>query len=1175
MKLSELVRIDSRFEKAVNLLLDIDNSKKIGNYIPTHSSMVILRDFMTSIQMPDAERASLFIGPYGKGKSHLLLILLNLISGKDSDEIGTLIRRIKKTDPAAYALVRDVRKRFSPFLPVVITPGNGTLAQAFIRSLGASLLRAGLEDVVPDDYFSSAVHTVEMWKEQYPETYKGFKELIEGNDADSFVSALRNYDTKAISEFRRVYPRLTSGSIFNPVIEEDAVAVYRSVNRKLSEQYGYKGIYIVFDEFSKFLEGSDPERFSADMASLQGICELANSSREEQLHIVCVVHRSIKTYKDLPESVMNAFRGVEGRLTEKRFIVSSQNNFELIADAVTKTTAYKKWKQDAEERAELENDSYALRSFRSLFDRGDYDRIIGDGCYPLTPVAAMLLLHLSELIAQNERTLFTYIAGKEIGGLYHTVKKADDDASIGVGSIYDYFSTMMRDSFLPSVHHEWVKAEHALSCTEDACEQEIIKGLAVIRMINRHSEIPAADEMLRLAAGFSAEEYETAKNSLIDAGVIKLRQRTGEYEFKNNIGIDVETLISDCIQKNFMRADVGSALRTAIKEKYTVPKKHDQTYRITRYFNHCFMTAEQFLALGDPSYLEWKNSPDGVIINILPRQGLDCDAAAGHAAEIGSGTLIVRIPKESSFDYEYAVKRFLAIRKIIAESGFDDDRQIIRRELEDLLEDTAGSINDFYREAYMSSGTVIMYDGIHTVDDRGFNRLVSDICDRAYSRTPKINHELINRHVVTGQIARARSTILKGMLSGADLSAYEKGTSAESTIYRAVMLHTKNDANLSAARGEIKDFIRTSVGAKMSFSTIVNRLTSAPYGMRKGILPFYLLEEILLLEDMPVISINDKEVTLSDSAIVSAVARPAEYYLYVEEETAQKSAYISELEKLFDDYKLYCADIDRKNKLTHLSCLMQAWYRSLPQSSLVFRKEDYDGQDIEQIAAFRNELSAAYINPREFLFDRIPKIFAGTELSHVPARIREIRSDLDAHIHRLKAETVRVIRERFSIPGDQDLRQSLCSWYDALPEQAKRGVFNTEAEALLRYLKGLDTGDEEEIAGKIVNIITGGYIEDWKDGMVDGFDGQLLLVVQEILKAGSNTSQETVIRNAGGDSDVLFYDFDMENISSTGRFFKNTLGDMLEEYDGILDNREKIGILVDAIRQLSGKGDGV
>ena len=93
--------------------------------------------------------------------------------------------------------------------------------------------------------------------------------------------------------------------------------------------------------------------------------------------------------------------------------------------------------------------------------------------------------------------------------------------------------------------------------------------------------------------------------------------------------------------------------------------------------------------------------------------------------------------------------------------------------------------------------------------------------------------------------------------------------------------------------------------------------------------------------------------------------------------------------------------------------------------------------------------------------------------------------------------------------------------------------------------------------------------------MVDGVDKQLLSVIQEILETGSDESQSTVIRDADGNSDVLFYDFDMENISSTGRFFKNTLSDMLEEYDGILDNREKIGILVDAIRQLSGKGDGV
>ena len=1167
MRLSELVKIDSRFEKAVNLQLDIDNNKKIASYIPTHSAMNILRDFMKSIQMPDSERASLFIGPYGKGKSHLLLILLNLISAGDSDEINALLRKIKKIDSDTYDVIRDVRKRFAPFLPVVITPGNGTLAQAFIRNLSAALTRAGLDDVVPDDYYSAAIHTIEMWKEQYPETYKGFEGCID--NADAFVDSLRGYDAEAMSIFRGLYPKLTSGSVFNPLIDEDAVSVYRSVNRKLRDHYRYKGIFIIFDEFSKFLEGSDPERFSSDMAALQGICELANSSREEQLHIVCVVHRSIKTYKDLPESVMNAFRGVEGRLTEKRFIVSSQNNYELIADAITKTPVYKKWKPEAKDRNSLIQDSYSIKSLRTLFDCGDYERIIGDGCYPLTPVAAMLLLNLSELIAQNERTLFTYIAGKEIGGLYYTVKKAENDKSIGVGNIYDYFSTMMRDSFLPSIHHEWVKAEYALSQTEDEAEQQIIKGLAVIRMINKRSEIPAADDVLRLAAGFAVDEYEPARDRLVETGIIKLRQRTGEYEFRANTGVDVETLVGDCIQKNFMRIDAGSVLRAAVREKYTLPKKHNQTYRITRFFNHCFMTQEQYLALNNPSYLEWKSVPDGVIIHILPGTEVDMEKVELHTREIGDSTLIVRMPSHSGFDYSYAAKRFKAIRKVIADSEYDDDRQVIRRELEDLLEDTIGGINDFYLETYASS-KVVMHDGIHTVEGNGINRFVSDVSDAAYGRTPRINHELINRNVVIGQIARARGVILKGMLSGADFTNYETGSSAEATIYRAVMLHTMKDDNLALARKEVRDFIHDSIGTKTPFSAIVDKLMSPPYGMRKGVLPFYILEEMLLLEDMPVISLNDKEVTLSESAIVSAVARPADYYLYVEQETVQKSVYIAELEKLFDDFKIYCADIDKKNKLAHLACLMQAWYRSLPQSALVFREKDYDGQMMEQVTAFRNELAAAYINPRELLFDRIPAIFEGVELSMIAGEIRTIRNDLDAHNHRMKRLAASVIRSTFGISDTQDLQQSLLSWHEKLPEEVTKSVLGAEAESLLQFTETLETSDEEEIAGRIVSIITGGYVEDWKDGMLGVFEEQLGAVMKEISETRDKGKVKSAVIESKDGRDVLFYDFDINNISSTGIFFRNSLEDMIEEYDGIMDNREKIGILIDAIKRLSG-----
>lgn len=97
-------------------------------------------------------------------------------------------------------------------------------------------------------------------------------------------------------------------------------------------------------------------------------------------------------------------------------------------------------------------------------------------------------------------------------------------------------------------------------------------------------------------------------------------------------------------------------------------------------------------------------------------------------------------------------------------------------------------------------------DGPITIGPKGLNRLVSDICDTAYHFTPRINNELINRHEVTAQVAKARNTILDELLNGKDTSKYNDGTSAESTIFRAVMVHTQNDENMRQVRMELEQF---------------------------------------------------------------------------------------------------------------------------------------------------------------------------------------------------------------------------------------------------------------------------------------------------------------------------------------------------------------------------------
>lgn len=188
---------------------------------------------------------------------------------------------------------------------------------------------------------------------------------------------------------------------------------WKSVSEKLVDEYGYSGIYIVFDEFSKFIEGQNNIAAGTNMHLLQSMCELATDSKNAQVFITMVAHKSIKEYgKYLSRDLINLFTGIEGRIIEKYFVTSSKNNYELIKNAIVKDDSkllniphYEKYLGK-----EKFKEFYSLPAFRSGFDETEFKNVIFNGCYPLNPIAAYLLLNISEKVAQNERTLFTFIS---------------------------------------------------------------------------------------------------------------------------------------------------------------------------------------------------------------------------------------------------------------------------------------------------------------------------------------------------------------------------------------------------------------------------------------------------------------------------------------------------------------------------------------------------------------------------------------------------------------------------------------------------------------------------------------------------------------------------------------------------------------------------------------------
>ena len=78
--ISKMIEIDKKYQKSVNLKLDYNQMEKINSYIPTQASIAVLKDYLQQIEKKKGTRSSILIGPYGKGKSHLLLVLLALLT---------------------------------------------------------------------------------------------------------------------------------------------------------------------------------------------------------------------------------------------------------------------------------------------------------------------------------------------------------------------------------------------------------------------------------------------------------------------------------------------------------------------------------------------------------------------------------------------------------------------------------------------------------------------------------------------------------------------------------------------------------------------------------------------------------------------------------------------------------------------------------------------------------------------------------------------------------------------------------------------------------------------------------------------------------------------------------------------------------------------------------------
>lgn len=248
--LRDIIQFNSNFKTAINLYLSLNKAEKVLGYIPTKSSVSFLGEYLKAV-LENKEQATLLVGPYGKGKSHLLLVLLAVLSMKKTPEsesaINELIDNVSKTDEVGERVSEYIGQVWDKkrFLPVLITDTTGDLNQAFLYGLNDALKRDGLLDLAPETYYSIALDRIDDWEQNYFETYKMFeRELTQnGMSIAELKTDLKQYSQKTLILFKEIYPKVTAGSEFNPMALADALPLYKSVSEKLVDEYGYKTLY--------------------------------------------------------------------------------------------------------------------------------------------------------------------------------------------------------------------------------------------------------------------------------------------------------------------------------------------------------------------------------------------------------------------------------------------------------------------------------------------------------------------------------------------------------------------------------------------------------------------------------------------------------------------------------------------------------------------------------------------------------------------------------------------------------------------------------------------------------------------------------------------------------------------------------------------------------------------
>ncbi len=1192
MNYKDVIRVNEKFQNSINLEFDLNNLDKIEGYIPVDQSVRILKEYLKNVYSSATVKSTILVGPYGRGKSHLILVMLAIVSNcgarwgtpEIKRVLAELVAKIDYVDKEAGAVAREIVQQEKPMLPVLINNNNGNLQQSLLLALRKALERANLDGVLPFTYFDVAIETINRWMNDFPAAYEQLSTKLKEHNltAETMMKQLTKYNVSVYQLFCTIYPQVVMGAEFNPLFQSDVVALYKEVNHILCDEHGYRGIYVVFDEFSKFLEANTDKSQMDQYKILQDFCEQCNRSGDEQIHFTCITHKNILEY-----SRSDSFRTVEARFKYVYFTASSEQSYQLIANAINKNEKFDDfYLKHSNEFLYVKKRCAAANLFHAVSDEF-WDETLLKGCFPLAPTTAYVLLRVSEKVAQNERTMFTFLSSKEEYTVSTFIETHNNSFDIITADlVYDFFNDLFRkEVFNVQVHSAWSRANSALREVKSEEEVKVVKALAVINIIN-DGQLKPIHAHLKALTLLSDIQFDSAIEELLKKKVIAQRTSTSFFAFLTANGIDIKRNIVNYVNENINNINRSEVLTELQRENYIFPRQYNDRYHMLRYFRYSFVEAASFVLLG----IDASNSyfADGYVHKLLWETDKERDAAIEKIREYKSAPEVILSVPNKPFTLTPYLKEYYAAKSLKNSEEAKTDAQYYE-ELEIYEEDIEKFIISYLTEAYEPSINGCQFyncDGQIKEINKSIhlNRKISAICESTYSRTAIINNEMVNRRKLTPPVRKARNEVVRAVLAARENEIVEiTGNGPEATLFRALISnkginitnHSDDDA-LNEIFRAISSFILNCEIEKKAMSVLTGILTSKPYGLRESLIPVYVACVLRFYVDGAVFYLDSKEIDISPESIEKAVLYPEKYYLKIDIRTSEKSHYLINLRSLFSNCGDEVFNMEQSINARLVVESMQRWIRSLPRCSRETERIRQD-ETINSFVAlkFRKLLLRYDINPRELLFESFPDTFSeAKDLSETEKNITTLKTIIDEYSDKLKEYLILEVKAAIYPTYEGSMTQALKLWYSVLDERTKKHLYDDDTNHLLRCISKISSDDEYAVLNQIVVTMMNTTIEDFNDFATSQFIESIKKstgIVNEFntkkSKLQNAESESCFITIAAGDI-VIERELSKGDISPIGYNILNEIDSMFDDYGGAINTSEQIAILLEKLKIL-------